>query len=180
MSIIKTRVHQIGVSTTASQNFTAQTPAVPDGTMKLARGLPDATTQDILTVAASGLMSAGLQPKAGDRSAALATMKMFADEFPIAPSANGWTRLPNGMLIQWYTSGSFGVPANGGATIKPVWPIAFPTACLAATATAIADGWTVNTAGAFVFEVGKTGCGCGVTTFSAGQNTKVNLIAIGY
>ena len=47
---------QLGDSATATQNFTLSVPAVPDGTLKLARGNAGATTQDILTVGASGLV----------------------------------------------------------------------------------------------------------------------------
>lgn len=45
---------QLGDSGTATQNFTLTVPAVPDGTMKLARGNHGGTTQDILTVDAAG------------------------------------------------------------------------------------------------------------------------------
>jgi hypothetical protein len=56
---VKTDNYQIGVSATAAQNFSLTTPAVPDGTMKLARGLPGATTQDILSIDAAGDVTAG-------------------------------------------------------------------------------------------------------------------------
>jgi hypothetical protein len=49
---------QIGDSGTATQNFTLSVPAVPDGTVKLARGNHGATTQDVLTVDASGVVAA--------------------------------------------------------------------------------------------------------------------------
>jgi hypothetical protein len=49
---------QIGDSGTATNNFTLSVPAVPDGTVKLARGNHGATTQDILTVDASGVVAA--------------------------------------------------------------------------------------------------------------------------
>jgi hypothetical protein len=54
---VKTNDYQVGVSATASQNFTLSTPAVPDGTMKLARGNVGATTQDILAVGANNALS---------------------------------------------------------------------------------------------------------------------------
>lgn len=53
---IKSNV-QLGDSLTAAQNFVL-TAAAADGTLKLARGNAGATTQDILTVDAAGIMSA--------------------------------------------------------------------------------------------------------------------------
>ena len=53
MSLIKAIKAQLGLSSTATQNFTLTAEAA-DGTMKLARGNAGSTTQDILTVDASG------------------------------------------------------------------------------------------------------------------------------
>lgn len=53
MSTLKVNNVQVGQSNTATQNFTL-TAAASDGTMKLARGNQGATTQDVLTVDASG------------------------------------------------------------------------------------------------------------------------------
>src|SRR6185369_11180948 len=50
---------QIGVSGTATQNFTLTAEAA-NGSMKLARGNVGATTQDILTVDADGRMAHGV------------------------------------------------------------------------------------------------------------------------
>jgi hypothetical protein len=52
---IKVNAVSLGDSTTATQNFTLQTNV--DGTAKLARGNVGATTQDILTVNAAGLVA---------------------------------------------------------------------------------------------------------------------------
>lgn len=52
---IKTNAVQLGDSTTATQNFTLQSNV--DGTAKFARGNTGATTQDILTVDAAGLIN---------------------------------------------------------------------------------------------------------------------------
>jgi hypothetical protein len=54
MSLIKSNSVQIGQSTTGTNNFTLSVPSSPDGTIKLARGNSGATTQDILSVNASG------------------------------------------------------------------------------------------------------------------------------
>lgn len=53
MSLIKAIKAQLGISATASQNFTLTAEAA-DGTMKLARGNAGATTQDILAVTSAG------------------------------------------------------------------------------------------------------------------------------
>ena len=57
MSLLKAIKAQLGLSSTATQNFTLTAEAA-DGTMKLARGNSGATTQDILTVDASGVVTA--------------------------------------------------------------------------------------------------------------------------
>jgi len=57
MSLIKANSVQIGQSSTATQNFTLSVPSSPDGTIKLARGNSGATTQDILSVSSSGLVT---------------------------------------------------------------------------------------------------------------------------
>lgn len=57
MSLIKANAVQIGQSGTATQNFTLAVPSSPDGTIKLARGNAGATTQDVLSVDASGNVS---------------------------------------------------------------------------------------------------------------------------
>ena len=56
MSGLKTPHVQIGLSGTATQNFTLTTGA--DGTATLARGDQGATTQDVLTIDANGLITA--------------------------------------------------------------------------------------------------------------------------
>jgi hypothetical protein len=54
VSLIKSIMHQLGLSGDPAKNFTLSVPAAPDGTMKLARGNAGATTQDIMTVDAAG------------------------------------------------------------------------------------------------------------------------------
>jgi hypothetical protein len=57
MSLIKANAVQVGQSPTATQNFTLAVPSSPDGTIKLARGNAGATTQDVISVDASGNVS---------------------------------------------------------------------------------------------------------------------------
>ena len=53
MSLIKAIKAQLGLSTTPAHNFVLDASA-DDGSMKLARGNADATTQNIITVDAAG------------------------------------------------------------------------------------------------------------------------------
>lgn len=55
MSIINSIKIKLGLSNTTTNNFTLTAEAA-DGSMKLARGNPGATTQDIITVDAAGLV----------------------------------------------------------------------------------------------------------------------------
>ena len=68
MSLIKANAVQIGQSPTATQNFTLAVPSSPDGTIKLARGNSGATTQDVLSVDASGNIN-GLVKTTGSTTA---------------------------------------------------------------------------------------------------------------
>lgn len=128
MSTLKTVKCQLGVSGTATQNFTLTAEAA-NGTMKLARGNAGATTQDILTVDAAGLMSAVQQPTTGNRSAQLATMQKFADEFGASLTTNGYQRLPSGVIIQW------GNNTTVSGSVNFTFPIAFPNATRAMVVT---------------------------------------------
>jgi len=90
---------QIGLSATPANNFTL-TAAADNGTMKLARGDARATTQDILTVDAAGKVAF---PAMGQSIV-----------------ANGYLKLPGGLIVQWglVNTGA----GNGGIS----FPIQFP------------------------------------------------------
>ena len=77
MSLIKANAVQVGQSPTATQNFTLAVPSSPDGTIKLARGNSGATTQDVLSVDASGNIN-GLVKSTGS-TAARSLANRFAD-----------------------------------------------------------------------------------------------------
>ena len=51
-----------------------------------------------------------------------------ADQSTQSLSANGWTKLPNGLILQWATA-----TESTYATDYKAFPIAFPNACLSAT-----------------------------------------------
>lgn len=92
-------------------------------------------------------------PTAGTRSQALATMQMFADEFGSSLSANGYQKLPSGLIIQW---GSVTTGAANVASIVTL-PIAFPNSLL------------INP-----FATGALASGL-VYTNNAGNNTQITI-----
>lgn len=77
MSLIKSNAVQIGQSNTATENFTLAVPSSPDGTIKLARGNSGATTQDVLSVDASGNVNGLVQSTGSSTARSLANR--FAD-----------------------------------------------------------------------------------------------------
>jgi parallel beta-helix repeat protein len=77
MSLIKANAVQVGQSPTATQNFTLAVPSSPDGTIKLARGNAGATTQDVLSVDASGNINGIVKATGSTASRSLANR--FAD-----------------------------------------------------------------------------------------------------
>lgn len=105
MSTLKSTNVQLGQSNTATQNFTL-TAAASDGTMKLARGNQGATTQDVLTVDASGNLgsidNSGLERMV--LRTAVATTSGTAVDFTGIPS---WAKKITVMFN--------GVSTNGGA-----------------------------------------------------------------
>lgn len=132
MSLLKVNSLQIGQSATPANNFGLAVPAVPDGSVRLQRGNVGGAIEDLLTIAASGIVSAGYNPATGNRSTALATMQKFTDEFPASFLQNGWTKMPNGLLLQWGTTVS--IPAGSNANV--FFPVAFSVGTLQALVTA--------------------------------------------
>lgn len=80
---------------------------------------------DRLLLNDDGTLSGSVSPATGLRSAALATMQKFADEFGASLATNGYQKLPSGLIIQWGT-----YTLSGGTTAYNL-PIAFPTVFLA-------------------------------------------------
>jgi hypothetical protein len=99
----------------------------------------------------------------GTASAAKLTLGTFSR------SANGYTTLPNGMMMQWV---SLSVPADT-MNLNVTFPIAFSSACVFAT---IVSSWAGSTAQGwdYVRDISTTGCTC-VT-----QAGNPRLLAIGY
>jgi hypothetical protein len=175
MSLIKAIRHQLGLSITPANNFVL-TAQADNGTMKLARGNADATTQDIMTVDAAGKVTfpAGLVDgtvKQGD---------LASDALGAAlVSAEGYQKLPSGLIIQW------GTVTGGNPATAETFPIPFPTACFSVTHACInAAGNTlimgvINgiTASGFTFS-GYAAAGGNPLT--ANNGVTLRWIAIGY
>lgn len=150
MSLLKIIRQQLGLSGTPTNNFTFDASAA-NGTMKLARGNAGATTQDILTVDAAGVV--GLP------------------QLPVVKGANGYITLPNGMILQWGNA----LTVAGSVTIT--WPKAFPTSLSTAVGCADTAGIVCvfnngnNNAGTFYTHTSTTGNAASAT---------VRWFAIGY
>ncbi len=81
---------------------------------------------DRLTLNLDGSLVAGANPATGNRSMALATMQMFANEFGASLAGRGYQKLPSGLIIQW---GAAIALTGGDAQVN--FPISFPSATLA-------------------------------------------------
>ena len=99
-----------------------------------------------------------------------------ASQIPFTKSsktAQGWTYLPSGILMQWGT----GTCSNGGTVVN--FPMVFPTACLSVQLTAYTDAtnnWFVmtNTFNATRF------IGYATTRSGGATSASVYFLAIGY
>ena len=115
MSLLTLIKAQFGKSNTPANNFVMDASA-DNGTLKLARGNAGATTQDILTVDASGNVLVD-----GNN------LNLFSAK---SLAADGYQKLPSGLIIQW---GIMTTNASGDATVT--FPIAFPNAVYQAVGT---------------------------------------------
>lgn len=99
---------------------------------------PDHT---VLTQLLTALRSAGVftTPSLGDRTTKVATMACFSQEFGAGVTANGYQKLPSGVIIQW---GLLTTSSSGG-NVSTTFPITFPNtafACFVGCAGATAGG----------------------------------------
>lgn len=118
-------------------------------------------------------------PAVGDRSTALATMAMFGDEFAHSKTGSGYTKLPNGLILQWgyYSNSSLPLPAGGlYSSPNQNFPIPFPTACLF-----ICGSSTLNYVIAQAVNVSRTQFGGRFSQNTAGAlNVDLSWFAIGH
>lgn len=113
----------VGTVTIGNANFT--NPPATETTMGVAEIATTAEvtagTDDTRIVTPAKLSAAGFVQKSGD------TMTGDLNLAGISKTSNGYTKLPNGMILQWGTSS---VPTANYAVQTITFPIAFPTACL--------------------------------------------------
>ncbi len=106
MSLVKSNMHQLGQSATATQNFTLDASAA-NGTMKLSRGNAGATSQDILTISALGEID----------------FPQMVRSFGV----NGYYKFPGGLILQW---GICPTQIAISSTLIVSLPITFPNSFL--------------------------------------------------
>jgi len=111
-------------------------------------------------------------PSAGDRTTKLATTAMFDSEFVKSIVANGYQKLPSGLIIQW---GSGTAGQNGGNVLNN-FPIAFPNAALAVVPVHIGTDATVNV----VVDVTLSTTQFGMRSNWASSTVAAHWIAIGW
>lgn len=110
----------------------------------------------------------------GTRSTAIATMQNFANEFGSSLAANGYQKLPSGLIIQWGTTAG-----SANSTDYKSFPVAFPNACLQGVSSYSS------------YPLWGQGCGfapvnasqfivTGYTSSGASSSASVRWIAIGY
>jgi len=98
-----------------------------------------------------------------------------ASSFTYSLSANGYQKIPTGLIIQWGTSGS----VAAGASVNVTLPMTFPNSVLSVTGTPIGAGVNLNPVG-----VGIAASVSGLTIYNWGASIAysagVRWIAIGY
>jgi len=162
-SALSAVVNLTGAQTVAGTKTFSASPVVPDATSPkhpVTKDQLDAKAA-IASPAFTGVPTAP-NPTAGTRSQALATMQMFADEFGASLAANGYQRLPSGLIIQW------GAATLSNGTFAVTFPVAFPAACRSVVLNY--NGLTV--------QGGYSAVGTGTPTtsgFTAWSNASVNL-----
>lgn len=89
----------------------------------------------MITEAMGGTPPELTTPPTGDRSNKAATTQMFANEFAASLTANGYQKLPSGLIVQWGSAfaRSADSVALSGEAYTP-FPIAFPTSCFSVVA----------------------------------------------
>lgn len=111
-------------------------------------------------------------PATGTRSQAIATMQKFADEFASSLAANGYQKLPSGLIIQWGITGALAA----GQSALVTFPISFPNTvwsivpCAMSASNSVQYAPTVFGVTETTFNVGSTGSGySGITWMAIGR-----------
>jgi hypothetical protein len=123
MSLIKANAVQIGQSNTATQNFTLAVPSSPDGTIKLARGNAGATTQDVISVSNTGVVSfpqgLGNISSGTAIAAGSTTARSLANRFADVVNVKDFGADPTGVVDSYnsFNSAIVLLESNGGGVI---------------------------------------------------------------
>lgn len=110
------------------------------------------------------------------RPASLAKSReiIYGTDFVSVKNLNGYTNLPNKLIIQWGTA----LVASGENQVPTLFPIAFPNKCLSVMATHIGGAKSVNV---IVSEGSVTTTGATFKhTWGNSSSTTVSYLAIGY
>jgi len=152
---------QIGQSITPDNNFTL-TAAADNGTAKLARGNAGATIQDIMTVDAAGKVAFPAQGQ--------------------SLSANGYVKLPGGLIIQWGTTPAIlsGLESDSPGWASGNFPIPFPTAILQLVGTVENNQQTNQQVTVVIAAPALTQWSFGLSSAVTTPSLPVRYIAIGY
>lgn len=135
MSILNAIRVKLGLSNTPANNFTL-TAEADNGTMKLARGNPGATTQDVIIVSAAGKVD----------------FPQLARTLGITAGSSGACELPCGLLVKWGT-------LAGTGDVALTFPVAFPTACFGVLPVLVGSlGGSTSSTSSTVNSVTAAGC----------------------
>jgi hypothetical protein len=97
--------------------------------------------------------------------------KAATSQFASSLGNSGYQTFPGGMILQWFRTSSGVITAGSGTAAVASWPIAFPTAVLAAVSSTDATGWSANTAGSGVYSLTTTNVGVLATNFGGANQT---------
>jgi len=177
MSLLKSNSVQIGQSATATQNFTLSVPSSPDGTIKLARGNSGATTADVLSVDASGNVTATLSASSIP-NASITAAKLNGAQSGSAPifGIRAWCTF-NGATTGTNAPTSGGNVSTVARTATGSYTITFSTGMATANycVTAMTDNGSSSTV-INVVEIASRGTGsCSIVTAFAGGGTNRTL-----
>ncbi|UMS72078.1 gp53-like domain-containing protein [Escherichia coli] len=91
-------------------------------------------------------------------------------------TANGYQKLPGGMIIQW---GSFSVSPTGGSvgTVDITLPVAFPAACRSVNALISTNDPSARSVG---FDIGSTNSTKIRFTYTSATTNSIYWMAVGY
>ncbi|EPC5836253.1 MULTISPECIES: gp53-like domain-containing protein [Enterobacteriaceae] len=91
-------------------------------------------------------------------------------------TANGYQKLPGGMIIQW---GSFSVSPTGGSvgTVDITLPVAFPAACRSVNALISTNDPSARSVG---FDIGSTNRTKIRFTYTSATTNSIYWMAVGY